>query len=84
MWTEKGSHRPRLGLTLSREWPVDPRHGHPGSLFPAQLWPGSPPSPQTEDLLTSFFREPPRKVLTQVRSPSQDGASDEPLVLPPF
>lgn len=74
---------PRLGLTLSREWSVDPRHGHPRSLFPAQLRPGSLLSPQRDDLLTSFSRDPPRKVFHPGQEPiSGWWCTFEPLVLP--
>lgn len=62
MWNEKGPDGSRLDLTLLRGWPVDPRHDHPRSQFPAQLWSGSAPSPQREDLLTSFFRNSAKKV----------------------
>ena len=75
LWTEKDSHRSRLGLRLPRGWPVVPRCGRLRSLLPAQLWPGSFPSPLTPipDRGSSILSGAPLQgqCLLQVRSPSQ-------------
>lgn len=77
MWTEKGSHRPRLGLTLSREWLVapdlcsQPSFGQQAFLHLRE-----------RIFLLCSLETLQGRHLTQVRNPSQDGATDKPWVLP--